>query len=108
GAVAWALAASVAIIAVPTAAIAVGLVVFPIDFLLKIVGVGGASGIAGAYLRFAEAAFAPDALPTWLPRLVLLVLGSAAAAAAIDGWLHGPRRGRGAFWWRATQAPLSS
>jgi len=107
-AVAWALAASVAIVAVPTAAVAVGLVVFPIDFLLKMVGAGGASGLVGAYLRFAEAAFAPDALPTWLPRLVLLVLGSAAAGAAIDGWLHGPRRGRGPFWWRAAQAPMSS
>ena len=95
-AVAWALAASVAIVALPVAAVAVGLVVFPIDFLLKMVGAGGAAGLVGAYLRFAEAAFAPDMLPTWLPRLVLLVLGSAAAAAAIDGWQHSPRRGRGA------------
>src|SRR5262249_3970240 len=62
----------------------------------------------GAYLRFAEAAFAPEALPTWLPRLVLLVLGGAAAVAVIDGWLHGPRRGRGALWWRAARAPMSS
>jgi hypothetical protein len=107
-AVAWALAASVAIVALPVAAVAVGLVVFPIDFLLKIVGAGGAAGLVGAYLRFADAAFAPDMLPTWLPRLVLLVLGGAAAAAAIDGWRNSPRRGRGAFWWRATQAPMSS
>ena len=62
-AVAWALAASVAIVALPTAAVAVGLVVFPIDFLLKMVGAGGAAGLVGAYLRFADAAFAPDMLP---------------------------------------------
>jgi hypothetical protein len=106
--VAWSLAVSLAIVAVPIAAVAVGLVVFPIDFLLKIVGAGGAAGLVGAYLRFAEAAFAPEALPTWLPRLVLLVLGAAAVVALVDGWANGPRRGRGAPWWRATRAPMSS
>jgi hypothetical protein len=106
--VAVALAVSLAIVALPIAAVAVGLVVFPIDFVLKMIGAGGAAGLVGAYLRFADAAFAPDALPTWLPRLVLLVLGAAAAVAAIDGWLHGPRRGHGALWWRAMRAPMSS
>jgi len=62
--VAWALAVSVAVVAVPIAAVAIGLVVFPIDFLLKMVGAGGASGLTGAYLRFADASFAPEALPT--------------------------------------------
>ena len=32
-------------------------------------------GLVAAYLRFTQAAFAPDALPTWLPRLAVLVLG---------------------------------
>ncbi len=54
---------------------ALGLIVFPIDFVLKMVGVSGAGGLVAAYLRLAQAAFAPQALPTWLPRLVLLVLG---------------------------------
>src|SRR6185436_15380759 len=65
------LAISLAIVAVPIAAVALGLIVFPIDFVLKMVGVSGASGAVGAYLRFAPAAFAPQALPTWLPRLVV-------------------------------------
>jgi hypothetical protein len=104
----WALAASVAIVAVPIAAVAVGLIVFPIDFVLKMIGAGGASGLVGSYLRFAESAFAPDALPTWLPRLVLLVLGGAAVVAAVEGWFDSPRRGRGAPWWRGARAPLSS
>src|SRR5439155_12687265 len=39
--VVWALAAALAIVAVPIAAVAVGLVVFPVDFLLKVVGAGG-------------------------------------------------------------------
>jgi hypothetical protein len=103
----WALAASVAIVAVPIAAVAIGLIVFPIDFLLRMLGAGGAAGLVGAYLGFAQAAFAPEALPTWLPRLVLLVLSAAAAAAVLDG-MNGPRRGQGAIWWRATRPPLSS
>ena len=57
---------------------AAGLVVFPIDFVLKMVGVSAASGLVRRYLDLAEAAFAPTALPTWLPRLVLIVLGLAA------------------------------
>jgi hypothetical protein len=91
----WALALSVAIVAAPVAAVAVGLIVFPIDFLLKIVGASGAAGLVDEYLAFARGAFAPTALPTWLPRLVLLVLGSAAAIALVDGVRSGDRRLRG-------------
>jgi hypothetical protein len=108
---AWALAVSFAIVAAPLAAAAVGAVVFPIDFLLRLVGAGGASGLVGEYVRIAQAAFAPDALPTWLPRLVLLVMGVAGIVALVDGWARpGDRRGhgRGPVWWRAVRAPLSS
>ena len=116
----WALGAAIAIVAVPIAAVVAGLVVFPIDFLLKMVGAGGAPGLVGRYLSAAEAAFAPEALPTWLPRLVLLVLGAAALMACADAWIAAtwnaragrtPRSGgraQGPFWWRAVRAPLSS
>ena len=109
--VVWALALSLAIVAIPIAAVALGLVVFPIDFVLKMVGVSGASGLVAAYLRVAQAAFAPEALPTWLPRMVLLVLGAAGVVAAVDGWLIAPaqvRRSLGASCWRALRAPMSS
>ena len=64
---------------------ALGLVVFPIDFLLKMVGAGGASGpgrrpTCGSRKRRSR----PKALPTWLPRLVLLVLGAAGIVAIVD------------------------
>lgn len=104
----WSLGISLAIVALPVAAVALGLIVFPIDFVLKMVGIGGASGLVRAYLQAAEKAFAPEALPTWLPRLVLLVLGSAGLTALVHGWMRGVGRGRGAFWWRAVGAPLSS
>ncbi|HKB09499.1 MAG TPA: hypothetical protein VKD69_02555, partial [Vicinamibacterales bacterium] len=91
----WAAAASVAIVAVPLLAIAIGLIVFPVDFVLKMAGMVGAGGLVSAYLRFADAAFAPEALPTWLPRLVVLVLGGAASTALVDGWINGPPGTRG-------------
>ena len=102
-----AVAAAIAIVCVPLAVVALGLVVFPIDFVLKMAG-GGASALAAGYLRVVDAAFAPDVLPTWLPRIVVLVLGAAAAVAFVDGAINAPRRGRGGWWWRAVRPPLSS
>jgi hypothetical protein len=104
----WALALSIVIVALPIAVMAAGLVVFPLDFLLRIVGGGGAGGLVGAYLRIAQDAFAPTALPTWLPRLVFLVLGTTAATAAVSAWLSRGRRGRGTAWWRLVPSPLSA
>jgi hypothetical protein len=106
---AGAIALSVAIIAIPVGAIALGLIVYPIDFVEKMLGSGRASDMLGAYLQFTQAAFEPGALPTWLPRLVVLVLGSVGVAALVAGWAGGgTRRQRGPFWWRILRPPLSS
>lgn len=106
---AWGLALAIAVVAVPVAAVALGLVVFPIDFVAKMIGFGRDSDLVAAYLQFAQAAFAPHALPTWLPRIALLVLGVVGLMALAAGWIGtGRRRARGAFWGRAVRAPLSS
>src|SRR5439155_16569606 len=49
--VVWSIAAALALAAVPIAAVALGLIVFPIDFLLKLMGAGGAGGLVTAYLH---------------------------------------------------------
>ena len=104
-----ALAVSVALVVLPLAAIAAGLIVFPIDFALKMLGLSAANGVAEGYLEFAAAAFAPDALPTWLPRLVLLVLGVSAGMAALAAWYRNDKRHlRGGIWWRLLRPPLSN
>jgi hypothetical protein len=104
-----ALVVSVALVGLPLAAIAAGLVVFPIDFALNMTGLAQGSGLAESYLRFAESAFTPTALPTWLPRLVLLVLGLAGTIALGAAWLGADhRRQRGGFWWRLLRPPLSA
>ena len=107
--IAAALALSLAVVALPIVVAAAGLVVFPIDFVLRMLGIGGATGLVGEYLRVVQAAFAPAALPTWLPRLVLLLIAAAGAIALADGWIGGAGRPvRGPLWWRAVRAPLSS
>lgn len=105
----WALVAALVIVAVPLAAIAAGLIVFPIDFVLKMAGIGGAAGLVGAYLAVADAAFAPTALPTWLPRIVVLVLVFVLGVAAVIAWARPPaRHERGGAWWRLLGAPFSA
>src|SRR2546429_687012 len=80
------------------------LVVFPIDFVLKMIGLG-APGLVGSYLDVAQRAFAPEGFPTWLPRIVVLVLGAAGLVAVIGAWRSaGVRRQRGAPWWRVVPA----
>src|SRR5262245_52181888 len=104
----WTLALSVALVAVPVLTMVVGLVVFPIDFVLKMIGLG-AGGLTSWYLGIAEAAFASEGLPTWLPRLVLLVLGAAGGTAAVTAfWESLSGRRRGGFWWRIVPAPLTA
>ena len=106
---AWALAASLALVVVPLAAVAIGAVVFPFDFAVRMFGLGGATSLVGVYTRFADRLFAPSALPTWLPRLIVIVLGLAALTIAAETFVSsGRRRERGGTWWRGLRAPLSS
>jgi hypothetical protein len=102
----WCLAAAVIVIAIPLLSVAVGLVVFPLDFILKLLG---SPGVADWYLGFTQAALAPAMLPTWLPRLAVLVLVAGAATLLVTGWRdRDRRRRRGGLWWRAVPAPLSA
>jgi hypothetical protein len=105
---AGAIVLAIAVVAVPILAMILGLVVYPIDFVLKMVGLSG-GGLVGWYLGVADAAFAPTALPTWLPRIVVLVLGAAAVTAASSALRRSnTRHVRGSWWWRVVPAPLSA
>ncbi len=104
--VAAAVVVALAMVALPIAAMVLGLVVYPVDFVLTMVGMSG-GGLVAWYLGVANAAFAPEALPTWLPRLVLLALGVAGVLAAATTLSHvRRRRPRGHWWWRLLPAPL--
>jgi hypothetical protein len=100
---------AVAIVLVPLAAVAAGAVVFPIDFILKLVGVSAANGLVTRYMSLVDQLFAPAALPTWLPRLVLLVMAAGVAALALSAVMAADgRRTRHAFWWRLFRSPMSA
>jgi hypothetical protein len=106
---AWSTLAAVGLVVVPVAAAAAGLVVFPIDFILSMTGALSARSLIDWYVVVLQTAFAPGALPTWLPRFAVLLLGIAAGAALFGQWLRaGQRTWRGAFWWRLVPAPLST
>ena len=99
---------AVATVALPLAAMAAGLVIYPIDFFLKIVGVQG-GGLSGWYLHLAEAAFAPSGLPTWLPRIAMLILAGAAGFAVVQAVrANTGRQARGPWWWRVIPAPFAA
>jgi patatin-like phospholipase len=104
----WSILTALAIVAIPVAAVALGLVVFPIDFLLKLTGLGGAGGLVAAYLDLAQLAFAPEMFPTWLPRLVVIVLAAAAAVVLAAAWKSEAGNPADAPWWRLLGPPLSA
>ena len=96
----------------PFAALGVLLAVFAVGFLLEALGLPDASATAAA-TRWLQAMFAPEALPTHVPRLVLVfLLGFLGAltvgAISIDIQSHARRRGSGALWWRLVGAPLDA
>jgi patatin-like phospholipase len=105
----WAIAVAFAVVVLPLGAVALGAVVFPIDFIVRMVGLGGVDGLVGGYLRLSSRLFSAGGFPTWLPRLVVLVLG-VATVVLVGEMLTTPgrRRQRGAIWWRGLRAPLSA
>lgn len=104
----WAIALAALLVLLPIAAMVGGLIVFPIDLVLRMIGWSG-QGLTDVYVRLAATAFAPTGLPTWLPRLVLLTLGGAVALATTSAIVRtARRRERGPFWWRMVPAPLNA
>src|SRR6187402_2686980 len=110
----WALVAAAGLLAVPLLLFAVGVVAALAGMLLALVSLTTAStAVTAAYARSLDALFAPPALPTIIPRLIvfclLVAIGVLAAGLAMDAW-RAPARRRlkhGAIW-RLLGAPLSN
>jgi len=109
----WVVVALLAALVAPVLlVVATGIVVYPIGFLLETAGSGYGTSLLAAYAGWLQTAFAGPRLPTFVPRLgmilvsvLVLLIVAAAAGAARDGWA---RRGRGAFWWRVFGAPFEA
>jgi len=110
----WALAAAAALLAAPLVVLAFGVVAALVGVLLALVSLETAStAVTSGYQRGVDALFAPGALPTIVPRLIvfclLVAVGALAAGAAAAAWRATTRRRvRRASAWRLFGAPLST
>jgi hypothetical protein len=111
---AWTLALAALLLAVPLVLLAAGVVAALVAVMLSLVSLSSAStAVTSGYSRFIDAAFAPTALPTVVPRLIVLclivALVSLAAGAIMNTW-RAPvrRRATRASIWRLLGAPLST
>jgi hypothetical protein len=110
----WALVVAAALLAVPLVLLALGVVAAFVGLLLSLVSLMTAStAVTAFYARSIDALFAPPALPTIIPRLIvfclLVAIGALAVGLALDAW-RAPARRRlrhGAIW-RLLGAPLSN
>ena len=117
---AWTLAAALTLLLVPLVALIVGALVYPVAFLLRLLGVEAGTALASGYARLLDVIFDPAVLPTFLPRVVVLALavllgtlivGAVASSAAEAGRggacpgcaLVAPARARRWMWhgWRS-------
>jgi predicted acylesterase/phospholipase RssA len=109
-----ALAAAIAgVLLSPLAFLAAGLAVYLVGLILGMAGLEFGATLMQRYAQTLAASFAPDALPTWLPRLVtltvlvsLLALVGGAFIAARRAPLR--RRSRGPRGWALLGAPLDA
>lgn len=105
----WAGALALAFVLAPLALLAVGLVVYPIAFLLGLVLSDAGSALANGYAGVVREAFLPGRLPSWIARgsfLLAVALLVLLAAAARGARMPGRHRERGRFWWRVFGGPI--
>ncbi len=88
----WLALALLAVLAVPAVVMLLGVVVYPIALLLGMAGLDAGARFVEAFIGWLSRAFAPAALPTWIPRLAALLSTAALMALGIGAWLA---------WWRS-------
>ena len=110
----WSLATAAGLLAVPLALSAVGVVAALLAVVLSLLTFSDAStAVTSAYSRTVDALFAPSALPTIIPGLIvfclLAAIGALAVGLALDAWrAPARRRVRHGAIWRLLGAPLSN
>jgi hypothetical protein len=100
-----------AVLAVPLVLLAAAALVWPLAFGLGLLGLDWGEAVARGYADVVSWAYAPARLPTWVPRLTLLLAGGVtlvlAAGAAWAAWVS-RRRHSGGPLWRLLGAPVDS
>jgi len=105
------LGGALGVLVLPLGVVVLGALVYPLAYLLRVVGLDGGAWLATGFGQLVESVFAPAALPIWLPRLVvagLALLLAVVAGSAGLGWKRArdQRRSRGTLWWVLLGAPL--
>jgi hypothetical protein len=103
----------IAVLAVPAMVIAAALFVYPAAMVLGMAGLESGTRLVEGFVWLLAAAFAPGALPTWLPRLALLLCTAALIVLGGGAWLarwRSPlyRRSTGSWLWTLLGSPLDS
>ena len=107
----WTLGVAFALLLLPLAVLVGAMGVYPVAFLLQVVGVDAGERVASGYARLVAVIFEPGALPTLLPRALVVLLGIlllVLIVGAVRATLRtrARRRARGALWWRLVGMPL--
>lgn len=109
----WLMIALLAVLAIPAAVILLGLIVYPIALLLGMAGLEAGARFVEGFIATLSQAFAPAALPTWIPRLAallstaaLIVLGGGAMLARWRSPLY--RRSSGSRLWTLLGSPVDA
>ena len=110
-AAAWILGVALGALVLPLGVVVLAALVYPLAYLSGVAGLAGGDWLTSVFGRLVEWVFAPDVLPVWLPRLVVvaltLLLGVLVGAAGL-AWTQAraQRRTRGALWWVLLGSPL--
>jgi hypothetical protein len=109
----WVTLALAGVLATPLLFLAAGLVVYPVGFLLEMVGADTGASLVASYTGWLQRMFAGENLPTIIPRLAMVTAGVAVgiliAGALLAHWQTPvKRRADGAWWWRLFGAPLDA
>jgi len=101
------------VVAFPVLLLLAALVVYPMGFLLEMLGLSAGAALVGGYSTWLTGAFAGPNLPTYVPRAAMLVGGAIVLTIAIGtvvARLGAPakREIRGGWWWSLAAAPLDA
>lgn len=107
------LAALAGVLLSPLLVLVAAVVLYPIGLLLGMAGLAAGETLARSYTTLLAAAFAPEVLPTWLPRLIAAAVVAALVvlvAGSLVAWRRAPlrRRSRGPLAWAVIGSPLDA